>query len=243
MRAVVTCICLLIVGSSGAFAQAPEPDIAVTPDAFDYETVMVGGVRDRAFAVTNEDTTASLIVFATEIQGEDADQFRITGGGGGFVLAPGAIRLVSVRFAPTSLGPKNAILRFESNDPDENPLDVTLSGTGRGFPDISVNRTTVSFGSVLVGSASFQEVILTNQGLADLEVTATELTGPNADLFNIVEEAVPFTLAPQERDTVLISFTPLSNGDKSARLRLFSNDPDENPQEVRRRTATRKRHR
>ncbi len=232
MRAVVTCICLLIVGSSGAFAQAPEPDIAVTPDAFDYETITVGGVRDRAFAVTNEDTTASLIIFATEIRGADSLQFRIISGAGGVILAPGATRLISVRFAPTSAGPKSAVLRIESDDPDENPFDVRLSGTGRGIPDIVVDRTTLSFGNVPVGSTSLLGVTITNQGSADLEVTETELTGEDTDQFAIADGSAPFTLAPQESVTITVSFTPSSDRGKNAVLRVSSNDPDEDSLDI-----------
>ncbi|MGH7770985.1 MAG: hypothetical protein ACREQA_01965 [Candidatus Binatia bacterium] len=45
-------------------------------------------------------------------------------------LPPGEIWTVTVQFAPTSEGAKNATLQFISNDPDENPKDVPLSGTG-----------------------------------------------------------------------------------------------------------------
>lgn len=231
MKFIVACICLLIVGSSDAFAQDAEPDIAATPEAFDYETVTIGAARDRAFAVSNEGTT-DLIIFATEIQGEDADQFRIVGGGGGVILRAGATRLISVRFAPTSVGPKSAILRIESDDPDENPFDINLSGIGLGFPDISVDRGSLSFRDVPLGSTDTLAVVVVNQGLADLEISKTELTGADANEFQIEKGGAPFNLAPQESDTITVSFTPLSNGDKSAILRLTSNDPDESPLDI-----------
>lgn len=228
MRAILTCFLLLALGSTGVLAQ----DVSMQPMGFDYGPVAVGGIRDRAFALTNEDSTTALIVFATEIQGPDADQFELLSGGGGFILEPGAVQLLSVRFAPTALGPKSAVLRIESDDPDENPFDVPLAGVGRGFPDLGVSETTLSFGNVAVGASSLQEILLFNQGLADLEVTAAELGGEDAALFGLVAPALPLTLAPQEQDTLRIRFTPASNGGKSARLRLFSNDPDENPTEI-----------
>jgi hypothetical protein len=50
-----------------------------------------------------------------------------------------------VRFEPTSPGLKSAILRFASNDPDENPKDVPLEGTGDlCVPDFSFTRTIVT---------------------------------------------------------------------------------------------------
>ena len=44
-------------------------------------------------------------------------------------MNPGETRDVIVRFSPQSAGDKNATLRFDSNDPDENPFDVALSGS------------------------------------------------------------------------------------------------------------------
>ena len=37
---------------------------------------------------------------------------------------------VTVRFAPTSTGLKNAAIHIANNDADENPYDINLSGTG-----------------------------------------------------------------------------------------------------------------
>ena len=48
----------------------------------------------------------------------------------GSTLARGQACTVSVRFSPTTRGLKTATLVISSNDPDENPVAVQLSGTG-----------------------------------------------------------------------------------------------------------------
>lgn len=232
MRFIVACICLLIVGSSHALAQDDAPDIAATPEAFDYDSVSVGNIREHGFAVTNEGT-AQLVVFSTEIQGADADQFQIRSGGGAFLLNPGPVRLVSVRFVPTRVGPQSAVLRLETNDPDENPFEINLSGIGLGFPDIAtVGPRILAFNTVSLGSTDTLAIVVVNQGLVDLAISKKELTGPDVDQFEITDGAMPVSLAPQERDTITVSFTPSSNGEKNALLRLTSNDPDENPLDI-----------
>jgi len=232
MRFIVACICLLIVGSSHALAQDDAPDIAATPEAFDYDSVSVGNIREHGFAVTNEGT-AQLVVFSTEIQGADADQFQIRSGGGAFLLNPGPVRLVSVRFVPTRVGPQSAVLRLETNDPDENPFEINLSGIGLGFPDIAtVGPRILAFNTVSLGSTDTLAIVIVNQGLVDLAISKKELTGPDVDQFEITDGAMPVSLAPQERDTITVSFTPSSNGEKNALLRLTSNDPDENPLDI-----------
>ncbi|MBN2285937.1 MAG: T9SS type A sorting domain-containing protein [Tissierellales bacterium] len=62
--------------------------------------------------------------------------FTITSGVEPFTLAPSATNEVIVQFGPISKGAKSSILRFLSNDPDENPFDVLLSGNGTSDPDI-----------------------------------------------------------------------------------------------------------
>jgi hypothetical protein len=105
------------------------PDIAVVPVSHDFGDVEIGSSASQRFVVKNEGT-ADLEVQATTLVGDDADQFSVDTGAGPFTVAPGDSHDVVVSFSPTSEGTKNATLRFESNDPDESPLDVTLQGTG-----------------------------------------------------------------------------------------------------------------
>ena len=230
MKTVYTCLCYLLVSSGVVRAQAP--DIDVTPSSFDFGTVTVGEFKDRSFAVANEGNSEQLIIFSTEIQGANADQFIIVSGGGGAILNPGSTKLLNVRFQPTALGPQNAVLRIESNDPNENPININISGTGSGVPEIAVNPSTVQFGTVVVGSESNRGIIVSNQGLATLEVTALEITGADASMFSILDGAVPDMLNLLEQKTIIVGFEPTSDGDKNARLLITSNDPDQGSVEV-----------
>ena len=63
-------------------------------------------------------------------------------GGGAFSLPPAASRQVTVRLTPTSLGSKVATLSFASDDTDENPKNVPLSGTGVAPSDLVVSTLT-----------------------------------------------------------------------------------------------------
>lgn len=117
------------------------PDIDVSPASWAYGSVLVGASADRVFTVTNTGNI-DLNVSATSLVGVDPAQFSIQAGGGAFTLAPSATRLVTVRFAPTTAGAKTASLRFASDDPNENPKDVPLSGTGVNPPDLRITAVT-----------------------------------------------------------------------------------------------------
>jgi hypothetical protein len=106
-----------------------QPDIAVTPSSWDYGSIHISDYLDKTFVVKNEGN-ANLIVTATNLTGANVSEFSIQSGGGSFMLTPGAIRNLVVRFSPTSSGIKTVTLSISSNDPDENPLLINLRGTG-----------------------------------------------------------------------------------------------------------------
>ncbi|NIR51353.1 choice-of-anchor D domain-containing protein [candidate division KSB1 bacterium] len=211
----------------------PTPDIAVAPTAHDYGDVVVGNSQSQTFEIANQGD-ADLDVSATSLTGSDAAEFSIDAGGGAFTLAPNQTHNVDVSFNPTSTGTKNAALEFSSNDPDENPLQVNLTGnaTEQPQPDIAATPTSHDYGNVFISSSATQTFEIANNGSADLNVSATSLTGADAAEFSIDNGSGSFTLAPNQTHNIDVSFNPTSTGTKNAALEIQSNDPDENPSQI-----------
>ncbi len=210
----------------------PEPDISVSPSTFNFGNVVVGSSAMQTFTVRNNGTI-TLDVISANITGSDNDQFAIENGGGSFSLEFGETHDIEVSFNPTSTGEKSAVLRIASNDPDENPFDVSLSGTGENLsPDITVTPSSHDYGDVANGSSASQTFTVRNDGMEDLEVNATNLTGSDAGEFSIDSGGGSFTLSPSEMRDIDVSFNPISLGSKNAALRIESNDPDEDPFDV-----------
>ena len=203
------------------------PDIEVSPESGDYGEVELGSHSDIIFTVTNTGT-APLNVSAG-ITGTDIDDFSITDplGGGEFALEPAGLRELVVRFQPQSGGSKSAELRLDSNDPDENPWIVPLTGNCIA-PDIDVEPLEGAYGDVLLGDHSDITFTVTNTGTALLGVTIS-VTGADADEFSIDPDPIFFEGPPGTYEEIFVRFEPQSGGSKSAELRLDSNDPDENP--------------
>ncbi len=210
----------------------PTPDITVTPSSFNYGSVVVGSSSANIFEVKNVGT-ADLVVSSTTLIGTNASEFSIASGGGSFTLTPNQTHNITVNFNPTSTGAKTATLQISSNDPDENPFDVALSGTGATLtPDITVTPTLHNYGNVVINTSSSKTFVVKNDGTADLTVTSTTLIGTDAAEFSIDSGGAPFTLTPSQSRNVVVSFNPTSTGAKSATLRIDSDDPDENPFDV-----------
>lgn len=75
---------------------------------------------------------ADLVGVSATIDGVDAAAFSITSNPAPTV-APSNGTFVVIRFAPTSAGAKTATLHIASNDEDENPFNIQLSGLSLSF--------------------------------------------------------------------------------------------------------------
>lgn len=96
-------------------------------------------------------------------------------------------------------------------------------------PDIELSRTEIDFSGYPKGcSSDWEEVVVSNVGGADLEVSMVELAGDGRSAFTLrsdVGEA--FTLAPGESASVFVAFAPTAWVDYEPTLNVSSNDPDE----------------
>lgn len=203
------------------------PDVRVEPASHDYRTVLIATSTAHAFTVYN-DGNARLHVSGTSIGGSDAGEFMIDAGLAAFSLAPGTARDVTVNLFPSALGRLSAVLRIESDDPDENPLDVALSGkvVDTLESDIAVDPASHDYGFVSAGTSSLTTFRVRNQGLAELNVAATWLSGTNLSLFTIESGMAPFIVAPNSAEEIAVRFDPVVEGVASATLAIASDDFD-----------------
>jgi uncharacterized repeat protein (TIGR01451 family) len=203
---------------------APEISVAPPSLAFGDQDIDAGATLSQTVVITN-DGTADLTISSVSLV---SAHFSIEDDSGEGVLSPGATRTVQVSFSPTSIGLKNANLRIQSDDTDEDTVDVALSGTGVD-QEITVAPLSLAFGDqdVDAGATLSQTVVITNDGTADLTITGVGLVGADSSHFNIEADSGEGVLTPGGSRTVQVSFNPTSVGAKSANLRIQSDDGDE----------------
>jgi hypothetical protein len=109
------------------------PSLALDVDRLDFGTVCVGctsaalvtleNVRNVDLTVlTAELRTASGDLAVDWLEGEYGDLFT--------PLAPGEVRQAELLYAPSDVGPDEATLRIESDDPWAPALEVDVTGEG-----------------------------------------------------------------------------------------------------------------
>ena len=229
-----------------AMANAPEIEVEQPAGAalvdgvstVDFGPVLVGSNAVRTFTIRNTGalTLSSLALSKT---GTDSANFTL-GSLSTTSLAAGGSTTFTVTFAPGATVTRNAVIRVASNDFDENPFDIAMTGSGVA-PEITIEQpegmnltdgtATTTFGSVLVGGNVTQTFTLRNVGSSPLTGLALSKAGTHTADFTLGSLTVT-TLNPGENTTFDVTFIPTAFGSRSAILRVASNDSDENPFDI-----------
>jgi Tol biopolymer transport system component len=96
---------------------------------FDFGSQSVGTDTDVVFTIENLGDADLVLSISYPITGTDADQFSVQAYPPSNVVAPASSTTFTIRFSPTSEGAKSADIAIANSDSDENPYDITLTGT------------------------------------------------------------------------------------------------------------------
>jgi hypothetical protein len=223
-----------------AVEQPPGTDLVDGVGGKDFGLVVVGLNTSLTFTITNLGT-ANLTGLGITIDGVDAALFSVTANPTAPVIPSGSTTF-TVRFAPVSPGLKTAALHIANNDSDENPFDITLTGTGTAVaaPEIAVEQPlganladggSKDFGSVVVGANTSLTFTITNLGTADLTGLGITIDGADSAMFSVTANPTA-PVSPSGSTTFTVRFAPASTGVKTAALHLANNDSDENPFDI-----------
>jgi hypothetical protein len=195
--------------------------------------ILLGKTKTLVFTVSNVGLS-SLTGVAATIDGANASDFIITKA----PLATIAGRkktTVSVKFTPSALGDRTAVLHIASNDADENPFDLVIKGTGTG-PEIAVEQPVGSdlthgvsardFGPADIGALVPLTFTVRNTGNIDMKGVGVKFVGGFPKDFLLT--AKPLKTVPAGTSTTFtVSFRPKAAGLRTTTLRVTSTDADE----------------
>jgi YVTN family beta-propeller protein len=221
-----------------------KPDIRVT-DAIvpnndlymDFGKVYEGFISlPHSITITN-DGTANLVIGSLGGLGAN---FAISADNcSGQTLSPLANCTIDIFFTPPQSGvstPYSDSFTILSNDPNENPTTVNLSGIST-VSDIAVtdqlipvDDSNLLFDSKVVGTSESRFITITNNGNGGLLIGAIGTDNPLDAPFSIINDNCSYqSLEPQEFCTFSVQFHPIVEGEYADTLDIPSNDPDENP--------------
>ena len=103
-------------------------------------------------------------------------------------------------------------------------LIVKFSPPTPPVPDISVSRSQVGFGQLIVGTQATESITVSNVGADPL--TITQITTPSAP-FSIINNLCGQSIAAAASCTFDVQFAPGAVGSFNSAIDILSNDPDE----------------
>lgn len=238
----------VLLGASIGSAAAAAPEIVVEQPAgtniadggsASFGSVNVGSSGSLTFTIKNTGD-ADLTGIAVTKSGANQADFTVTTSPATSVTGPSGSTTFTVQFSPSASGTRNAAIQIASNDSDENPFNISLSGTGTA-PEIVVEQPassniasggSKSFGSVNVGSNSSLTFTIKNTGNANLTGLTITKDGTNAGDFTVTTNPTAPVSGPTGSTTFTVQFAPSAMGNRSAALHIASNDSDESPFDI-----------
>lgn len=190
----------------------------------DCGRVAVSSSGIQIFTLRNTGTGALTNLDAT-IDGPNAADFILAKAGLGTTLVPGDATTLTVVFDPTVTGSLTATLHITSNDPDENPFDIALTGTGtagiafdRSLNTVGEEAGTVQINLVRTGGTA---------GAMSVRVDSSTGTATSADYTPVVNYRVNFADG-QAAATVPVTITLNPEAEPNEEFTLRLSDPQGN---------------
>jgi uncharacterized delta-60 repeat protein len=208
----------------------------------DLGTVFTGNISRKTFTVRNTGVE-TLTGLSISTDGVGAQDF-IIGSFGVTNLAPGSNTTFTVTFFPSSAGAKSAAIHIASNDGDENPFDINLSGTGAvstqsgdiavyyvGVTELFDAASWFNFGNRRIGGNSSVSYTIKNVGESPLTNIVVWTDGPHGGDF-IPTSLTASALSPDGSATFDLVLSPSAVGNRTGTVHIASSDLDENPFEI-----------
>jgi hypothetical protein len=194
---------------------AASGQLALSSASENFGSVTVGSNQSLSETVTNT-SVSSVTISQIGISGTG---FALSGITTPMTLAAGQSASFSVTFAPQSAASDSGDVTINSNAP--NPaLTVPLSGVGVAPGTLGSNPTSLSFGSVTVGSKQSLSGTVTNTGSSSVIISQVGINGTGLSLSGIT---TPVTLAAGQSATFSATFTPVSAGSVTGNVTITSN--------------------
>jgi Abnormal spindle-like microcephaly-assoc'd, ASPM-SPD-2-Hydin len=216
-----------IFGLTGA---ATDVGLSTAVLKFSHQVVGTTSIA-QTVTVTNVGTSAvNFTGSGIVIAGAEPADFVISGNTCGPSLAGDSECTISVEFAPTADGTRNATLQV-NDDSGASPQTVVLTGAAT---DVSLSTTLLNFHSHAVGTTSAAHTVtVTNVGTVAVNFTGSGIVIAGADPadFAISANTCGATLAAGAECQVSVKFKPSAAGIRTALLE-FNDDGGASPQYV-----------
>lgn len=179
--------------------------VSVSPASLTFASQSVGTTSAPQAVTLTNDSSVTLNISSVGFTGSNSGDFAQTNNCGSSVLS-GAACTINVTFTPSAAGSRTATLTI-TDDAGNSPQTVSVSGTGA--TPVTLSTTSLSFGTVLIGSrATAAPVTLTNTQTVSLTNISIGISGSGFTQVNTCGNSI----GPGATCKITVSFTPTTPG-------------------------------
>ncbi|HLX12513.1 MAG TPA: choice-of-anchor D domain-containing protein [Bacteroidota bacterium] len=195
-------------GTDSIHVVSGTPAFSINKSTINFDSINTGTSKVDSFVVTNTGTGAASLT----ISSATSSSARFTISPSSASISNGASKTFTVTFSPTAAGTVNSNIVFTTNAAGS-PDTETVQGFGIGVPAFSVNKTSISYDSVLVGSAKVDSFVVTNNGTASLNVSGVSSTN---GVYTVTPTSA--TVGTSASQTFKVTFQPTATGAASGKV-------------------------
>ena len=200
---------------TGTGTSSTPGQLALNPASEDFGSVTVGSQKSQTVTLTN--TGGSTVnISQASVSGTG---FQLSGLTTPLALNPSQNTTFTVVFAPQATGSASGTVTI-SSDASNSTLTMALSGTAVSAGTLGANPTSLSFGSVTVGSNQSLTEKLTNNGGATVTISQVAISGTGFTLSGV---STPITLTSGQSTSFSVTFAPAAAGSASGDVTVTSN--------------------
>jgi hypothetical protein len=222
--AIRTLILIVAVGLVSGWRSMAIAQATVSPTSIVWNKVAIGNAGGpKTVTLTNGGGT-TIDISSIGFTGTDSGDFAIYQRTCGSTLAASSSCTASITFKPTAAGTRTATLNF-TDSASNSPQQVSLSGTGTGGTpgSVTASPSSLSFGSIAVGSMSgSQSVTIANGTSSSVSLSAAGISGTDASDFAVSSTTCGSTLPASASCTASIVFQPAVAGTLTANWEITS---------------------
>jgi HYDIN/CFA65/VesB family protein/ASPM-SPD-2-Hydin domain-containing protein/centrosomal CEP192-like protein len=191
--------------------------LSIAAPNLNFGTVLVGHSEVLTNTLLNTSDSRITVLRAAV----DKSDFSVAGDKLPVTLAPGDSAPFSVAYNPRKHGKSTGTVTLDTTTATSTTIasasTFTASGAAVNPGQLTVTPSSITFGSVPVGTTQTQSATLANSGGSSLTVSQATVNGNGFTLSGL---AMPLTLAPGQSIVVNASFTPPAGGPDSGSIAL-----------------------
>lgn len=209
------------------------PIAQLSSTSLSFGSLSLGQTSSALTLTITSDGGQALSLNTVGITGQNSSDFAITGDTchAPTALQPSQSCSLLVSFTPSAIGNRSAAVTITDNASP--PMEsAALSGTGlTPAPAVTLIPGSLDFGTLKQGTSTSLGISVENSGTATLHITNVVLGGANANDYSFSSPTCSSPIAVNSSCTVIVTFTPLAPGVRSA-IVTISDDAPGSPQTI-----------